>query len=113
MRKLTVMAHNIMTRKFIEYYKNLKSINLTKICKYVIFSTPKDLEWKIIGTNTGCCEAISGEHLYSMNLISGTVLIDGRAKGKLDVSITQIIYSSKRNLVKEISRLYIHQMVLQ
>lgn len=65
--------------------------HLTQCLSLVIDSAPSTLSWTCVAYDsasaTACFEAVSSEQLYSMNLLNGTVLVDGVPPGLLPNSI--------------------------
>ena len=93
MRKLTIQTHSVMSHQFDTIQPYLLSGVLTEICKSVLVCTPLSLSWNQVDKNTGCYDAVlnsddGSTSLYSMNIITGVVLLNGKAKGKLEKSIT-------------------------
>ena len=91
---LTTWTHDVMCRQFDTIRPFLTSSVLSSICKCAILSTPSDLVWTPVDTDdTGCYDSVvtltDGKiNLYSINIITGMVLFNGRALEKLDASIT-------------------------
>eukprot|EP00899_Mesostigma_viride_P012817 jgi/Mesvir1/21536/Mv03977-RA.1 len=50
---------------------------------------PDDLAWEVAYDTRGCFRARGGGRLYSINVLSGTVLVDGNPPGRLPAAILE------------------------
>ena len=92
MRRLTDMVHETMARRLPELLMALKgnTAPLTAAVELILEETPSALRWEMVrieGKDTGCFEAISGDHLYSVNIQTGVVLLDGLPPSRLPATI--------------------------
>lgn len=65
---------------------------LTSLVQRVVESAPSDLKWKEVkydgAEQTACFEAVGNGQLFSINLNNGVVLVNGKPKSFLPLSIT-------------------------
>ena len=64
---------------------------LTKAVRTVLHDTPRDLRWRRLNAaDTGCFEAVSADkQLYSINVLTGVVLVNGLPPGRLPRGILE------------------------
>ena len=66
---------------------------ITKAVANILEGTPSNLTWRHLASTSACFEAESGDHLYSVNLLTGEVLLDGTPPGLLPQEIvSDMIY---------------------
>lgn len=84
--------HVTLTRQLFSFLHNTERPILSKCLSLIIDDTPQDLVWRPViypeASETACFEAES-DHLYSVNLLNGTLLIDGVPPGRLPSSVTK------------------------
>ncbi|KAL3918408.1 MAG: hypothetical protein SGILL_004249 [Bacillariaceae sp.] len=65
---------------------------LTECLGLIIDDAPRTLTWKQVRIGnveeSGCFEAVQRRHMYSINVVNGTVLVNGAPPGLLPTSIT-------------------------
>ena len=90
-RRLEAMVHAVMARRLPELLGALdgNARPLTSAVKLILQQAPDDLDWQPVcfGGGTGCFEAIDGKHLYSVNVQTGVVLLDGLPPRRLPLKI--------------------------
>ncbi len=92
-RALTEVTHNAIAHRLpelLESYDRAPQM-LTNSVKLVIEQTPQNLHWRRVafnGVRTACFEAVSPcRSLYSINVQTGTVLVDGLPPHRLPLTI--------------------------
>jgi hypothetical protein len=99
---LRALCHNVIARRLPEVLAVLKNQKqrislLTSAVTLVLQRTPSNLHWQQLtapsfatGTASGSFEAVGGDgHLYSINILDGTVLLDGAPPSRLPLEILQ------------------------
>ena len=95
-RKLTVVAQEVTARRLPELLAALDcdSAPLTAAVKVVLEAVaPSTLDWTRVaygGKETACFEAVSGTHLFSVNLLTGVILFDGEPPSRLPKTIVDL-----------------------
>eukprot|EP01050_Picozoa_sp_SAG11_P004953 SAG11_NODE_331_length_10659_cov_4.512689_2_plen_375_part_00 len=92
LRRLAVMGQLVMAHRLPELLEALEGDTgpLTAAVQLILQQTPMVLEWQPIkfeSVGTGCFEAVDGDHLYSVNIQTGVVLLDGLPPSRLPVTI--------------------------
>ena len=111
---LNVQRLNVMAGRSREIMQHAQhdSTFITKAVANILECTPSQLTWTHLASTAGCFEAESGGHLYSVNLLSGTVLFDGSPPGLLteeivsDASFTRTFGSSNFETIKSSDGVY-------
>lgn len=86
-RQLTVLTQHVMATRLPALLPHLTDALLTKAVTLAIQSTPASLHWRR-SQGDACFEAAcDAGHLYSLNLLTGLVLFDGRPPRRLPPSI--------------------------
>eukprot|EP00775_Hariotina_reticulata_P015337 gene15337-biopygen15567 len=94
---LRVSCHNIMCKRLPDlaaFFDKQPPELLTKAVSGILELVPADLQWKQISRAewpaTASYQAISSDgHVYSFNLLDGTVLLDGSPPGRLPREILE------------------------
>ena len=92
-----VRAHGVVasrTAELVRAARQRQSI-LTRAVQSVLQRTPDDLQWRRLqavgppAADLASFQAVAGGHLYSINLLDGTVLLDGSPPSRLPRDITE------------------------
>eukprot|EP00752_Nemacystus_decipiens_P003638 g3353.t1 len=88
---LKVRSLNVMARRSSQIAQLGKSDPsfITAAVKLVLGDIPPCVSWVPVDGTTACFEAQHDGHLYSTNLLTGAVLLDGEPPGWLPIDITQ------------------------
>jgi hypothetical protein len=88
-RELSIMAQHIMARVInrLTLWVDVEPSCLTALAALVIQDAPSSLTWKKLGPESPCYEAVGGVGLYSINVLTGVVLLNGRPPRRLPASI--------------------------
>ena len=94
-RMLTVVTQSIVVRRLPELLVKLDedSRPLTAALKLVLEATPNHLPWTRVNVGrdtTACYEAVDGPNLFSVNVLTGTVLFNGLPPRRLPATILQM-----------------------
>ena len=93
LQSLTIMSHAVMLTRGFDIVAILRERGcgaLTKAVKLVIEFAPDDLQWKLIAGQCyepACFEAEHDGQLFSINVITGVVLVNGRPPMRLPSDI--------------------------
>ena len=91
---LALQARAVMHERISEILPEVQKAGgavLTAAVRCVVHNAPRELEWRrlLAGTDTACFEAVAGDQLYSVNLLSGVVLLNGLPPAQLPESVTE------------------------